>query len=264
MPSRRPIPGLAERGLDLLVAGALTIDRFEDGSTAPGGSVLRAARAAARARLSVAFLTAAGSEPEAQAGLRELATIGELHVESVHETLFFGHAEVDGRRRLSMEGHVRLRPDARRLERLRPRALLLAPVAGELDATTLAAIDEVVEARVRVAALQGWLRRRAAGSLVLPLSLDDLPQTVRAVLRNCDTVVLSHEDLGRPEAEPTAAAAIDVRRAIPGPGVVVTWGGTGYVRADPADPEPFVVRRRDAVVGVGTTGAGDAYAAIVA
>jgi sugar/nucleoside kinase (ribokinase family) len=264
MPGSSTDPVRSAGGVDLLVVGALTIDRFPDGSSAAGGSVLHATRAAARARASVTVVTAAGPEPEALDGLRELGRIARLEVEDVPHSLVFDHDERDGRRQLSLLGSVRLRPDARRLQWIRPRAMLLAPVAGELDAVALERIDEAVEARVRVAALQGWLRRRLADGRVAPSALSDLPQAVLADLRNCDAVVVSHEDLGRAEIRPSTAAALEVRRWLPGPGVIVTWGGAGHVRGNAEASEPSLVRRRDAVDGVPTIGAGDAFAAVIA
>ena len=264
MLSRRPGSGPPRERIELLVVGALTIDRFPDGTAAPGGSVLHAARAAARARASITVVTAAGAEHEAQDGLGELRDIATVVVEEVPHTLVFEHDEEVGRRRLKLLGNVRLRPDARQLQRLRPQTMLLAPVAGELDPTALAMIDEAVEARVRVATLQGWLRRREANGRVTPTALGDLPQAVLAGLRNCDVVIVSHEDLGRDESEPYVGAATEVRRWLPGPGVLVTWGDSGYVRADPEAREPTVVRRRAAVEGASTIGAGDAFAAVVA
>lgn len=226
--------------------------------------MLHATRAAARARASITVVTAAGAEPEAQDGLRELRDMATVVLEEVPHTLVFEHDEQAGRRRLKLLGNVRLRPDVRQLQRMRPRAMLLAPVGGELDPMALGMIDEAVEVRVRVAALQGWLRRREADGRVTPTDLGDLPQAVLAGLRNCDVVIVSHEDLGRDESEPDAAAALDVRRWLPGPGVLVTWGDAGYVRADAGAREPMVVRRRAVVEGASTVGAGDAFAAVVA
>ena len=68
----RPAPRQPRKAIELLVVGALTIDRFPDGSAAAGGSVLHATRAAARARASITVVTAAGPEPEAQSALSEL------------------------------------------------------------------------------------------------------------------------------------------------------------------------------------------------
>jgi len=259
----RPAPRQPRKAIELLVVGALTIDRFPDGSAAAGGSVLHATRAAARARASITVVTAAGPEPEAQSALSELRRVAKAVVQEVPHTIVFEHDEEGGRRKLTLIGNVRLRPDLRQLQRLRPRALLLAPVAGELDAAALGMIDEAVESRVRVAALQGWLRHRRADGRVTPAVLGDLPQEVLAALRNCDAVVVSHEDLGRAEALPSPAAALEIRRWLPGPAVFVTWGGAGHVRADPGR-EPAMFRRRDTIEGVPTIGAGDAFAAGIA
>ena len=264
MLSRGPDPGQIRERIELLVVGALTIDRFPDGTATPGGSVLHATRAATRARASVTVVTAAGGEPEALEGLRELGHMAMVFAEEVPHTLVFEHDEREGRRQLSLLGNVRLRPDVRQLQRMHPRAMLLAPVAGELDTAALGTIDEALEARVRVATLQGWLRRREADGRVSPIALGDLPHEVLANLRNCDAVIVSHEDLGRLEAEPNAAAALDVRRSLPGPAVLVTWGGAGYVRADAEARAPTVVRRRHAIQSSTTVGAGDAFAAVIA
>ena len=58
--------------LDLVVVGGLTVDRFSDGSAAPGGAVLHIARALAARGVRVGIVTTAGPEPEALAGLAEL------------------------------------------------------------------------------------------------------------------------------------------------------------------------------------------------
>lgn len=254
----------ALNGVDLLVAGGLTIDRFPDGSAAPGGSVLHALRAAARAGATVAVVTAAGPEPEAADGLREMGEIGTVEAQRVAATLVFHHDERNGVRSLALRGSVRLRPDPWRLRRLRPRALLLAPVAGELDEAALLAIDEAVEARVRVAELQGWLRRPMADGRVAALEPSEIPQPVRARLRNCDALVVSHEDLLVRDANPRAESVQELRGILPGPAIVLTWGGAGYVCAPPDAAAPFAVQRADAIRGVPTVGAGDAFAAILA
>jgi sugar/nucleoside kinase (ribokinase family) len=263
MLSSQPPPRQARERVELLVVGALTIDRFPDGTATAGGSVLHAARAAARTRALISVVTAAGDEPEARNAVAELRRLGHVILQEVPHSLMFEHDEREGRRHLRLEGTVRLRPDPRQLQRVRPRAILLAPVAGELDAAALSSIDEAVEARIRVAALQGWLRRREPDGRITPADLGDLPHAVLAVLRNCDVLVVSHEDLGREEAAPDAAAVADVRRWLQGPGVVVTWGGAGYVLADAEGREPAVVRRRAAIQGVPTVGAGDAFTAVL-
>src|SRR5437899_519157 len=106
----RPVPGQPRRAVELLVVGALTIDRFPDGSAAAGGSVLHATRAAARARASITVVTAAGPEPEAQAALFELGRAGKVVVEGVPHTIVFEPDEEGGRRRVPAMGRGWSRP----------------------------------------------------------------------------------------------------------------------------------------------------------
>lgn len=253
-----------QRPVDLLVVGALTIDRFEDGSVAAGGSVIHATRAAARRGASVAVVIAAGPEAEAARALRELAKLGIVQLQEVPQSLVFRHRERNGVLRLGLDGRVTVRPDPWRLRRLHARALLLAPVAGELDAVALEMIDEAVDSPTRIAQLQGWLRRRAADGSIEPLGPADVSQAIRSRLGNCDVLVASHEDLVLAEADPTLAEVEPLRRALPGPSLVVTWGGAGYVWVGPDGSDSRAVRRKDSIVGVPTVGAGDAFAAVIA
>src|SRR5688572_17348215 len=87
--------------LDLVVLGGLTIDRFADGSSSPGGSVLHIARAAAPRGLRVGIVTHAGPEPEARAGLEELHHLATI-VESSPQpaTTSFRHQETPEGRQL--------------------------------------------------------------------------------------------------------------------------------------------------------------------
>ena len=62
----------------LLIVGGLTVDHFTDGTSAPGGSVLHAGRAAADEGAQLTFLTVAGDEPEARDGLARLSEMGRL------------------------------------------------------------------------------------------------------------------------------------------------------------------------------------------
>jgi ribokinase len=263
MPSEPSQPSQPSQ-VDLLIVGALTIDLFEDGSVAAGGSVVHATRAAARRGASVAAVIAAGPEAEAASALRALRELGIVQVQEVAHTLVFRHSERNGVRRLGLEGRVTVRPDPGRLQRLHARALLLAPVAGELDAVALEMIDEGVDSRIRIAQLQGWLRRRAADGSIEPLAPADVSMAIRARLGNCDVLVASHEDLVLAEPVPTEAAVRPLRRALPGPSLVVTWGGAGYAWVGPEGSDSKAVRRKDSIVGVPTVGAGDAFAAVIA
>jgi sugar/nucleoside kinase (ribokinase family) len=88
---------------DLLVVGGLSIDRFPDGSTAPGGSVLHAARAVAATGGRVATIALAGPEPEAQEALAELADLGPCLVRRTSATIRFAIGERASSRCLVLE-----------------------------------------------------------------------------------------------------------------------------------------------------------------
>ena len=61
--------------LDLLVVGGLTIDRFADGTNAPGGAVMHIAHSAAGQGLRVGVVTTAGPEPLAADAVAELRSM---------------------------------------------------------------------------------------------------------------------------------------------------------------------------------------------
>ena len=67
--------------------------------------MLHATRAAVRARASITVVTAAGAEPHAEDGLRELRDMATVVLEEVPHTLVFEHDEQAGRRRLNCEGY---------------------------------------------------------------------------------------------------------------------------------------------------------------
>ena len=125
------------RGLDLVVVGGLTVDRFTDGSSAPGGAVLHIARALAARGLRVGIVTTAGPEPEAQAGLAELHDLAvSVEASTSPASITFGHAETAAGRELVLErrgGQVARRRRSRRAD-----AVLFAPVADEVPAPALA------------------------------------------------------------------------------------------------------------------------------
>lgn len=248
---------------DLLVVGGLTIDHLGTGTTAPGGSVLHATRAARRAGLSVMAITVVGPEPPARAGLaelRELCVI--LDAEDAPTTITYRHHEDLGGRRLWLEepGGT-IRPDM--IRAATSRAVVYAPVARELEAAALDGGERV--ASVRAAILQGWLRRAVAGGEATPIAPSALPEDLLAALRPLDAVVASCEDLLAVGSDPRDQL-VAMRRAIgDGPLLVVTDGPNGVWLdgPDPGDgarhlPAPWRVEN------VPTVGAGDAFAALLA
>ena len=250
--------------LDLLVVGGLTVDRFDDGSSVPGGSVIHVARAAAPRGVRLGIATAAGPEAVAALGVAELDRVAaRLEVASRPATATFRHREGDDRRRLWLEragGDVALGPEAR--DRFATRAVLFAPVATEIGANALRAWDEALP---RGAILQGWLRAIAEDRAVTQLPLSRLDETLRDLLGNLDLVVASREDLSA-EADSPSDQLTALRALLgPKPVLVVTDGADGLWLDLPgagAGGEPHVhVPWR--VEGVATVGAGDILAAFM-
>lgn len=252
MPPEPPPPDR----VDLLVVGALTIDRFADGTTAAGGSVLHAARAAAANGYAVGVVTVAGPEPEAATALRELGGLGHIHAERVERTLRFEHRETAHGRVLILEAPVESLASPARA--LLPVAVLYAPVAGEFGAGLA---GQQYAATSRAAILQGWLRTLGPGLRVDPLPLSAMSDALVAVLSGFDALFASTEDLRAVAASPSAQ--LDALRAWFGstPRLVVTDGPAGAWLDDGSARGQVVPRVR--VMAAETVGAGDALAALI-
>jgi sugar/nucleoside kinase (ribokinase family) len=237
---------------DLLVIGGLTIDRFADGSSAPGGSVLHIARAAARRGVRVSVVTAAGPEPEARAGIDELGPAA-ASVDWGDATATFVHRDsLEGRhlRRERAGGPISTTGvDARHA-----RAILAASIADEVTADDLKRLGA---AATRGAILQGFLRSFAADGELRPLPLSALHPELVAELRRFDLLVASREDLRGEAAEPSDQLTALRRVFGPRPQLVVTDGVAGAWM----EREHLPVPRR--VDGVPSVGAGDVFAAFM-
>lgn len=256
-PELRFAPRSDPEPLDLLVVGALTIDRFADGAAAPGGSVLYAARAASAAGLRAGVVTVAGDEPAAADGLRELSRLGPLHREVAPATLRFALDEDHGGRHLLLE--VPVAPLACPPRAVAPRAVLYAPVADELGSGFG---GQEYAGALTAAVLQGWLRNLELGREVRPLPLSALPEALVRRLAGCDLLIASREDLVAVAAEP--GAQLDALRVRFGwrPLLVVTDGVAGTwldIAGRRARSSPSSV-----VADVTTLGSGDTFAAIMA
>lgn len=257
MPPESPLASRSNPELvDVLIVGALTIDRFADGTTAAGGSVLHASRAAAANGYAVGVVTVAGPEPEAAIALRELGVLGHLHAERVERTLRFEHRETAHGRGLSLESPP---VPLECLERdILPVAVLYAPVAGEFGAGLA---GQKYDGAYRAAILQGWLRTLEQGHRVDRLPLSAMSDALVAVLSGFGVLFASTEDLAAVAADP--ADQLDALRARFGstPRLVVTdgpagaWLDEGSSRARIA-PRVTVTSRH-------TVGAGDAFAALI-
>ncbi len=244
--------------LDLLLVGGLTVDRLADGSTAPGGSVLHAARAGARGDWRIGAVVLAGDEPEAREGLRELGRLTtEIHVERGgpgSQSIGFEHVETPAGRRMTFLGSGGLLVCPPRA--FRPAAVLYAPVADELG---IGLGGQHYQGTRRGAILQGWLRRLEPGATVEPLPLSSLPRALVGSLRAFDLLVASSEDLLAEASEPAAQLAA-VRALIGGgPFLMVTDGAEGAWIDDGSEVQHLPVPRR--VEGVSGVGAGDVFAA---
>jgi len=253
--------------LDLLVVGALTIDRFADGTARPGGSALHMCRATAARGLRTGAVVTHGPEPAARAGLRELRRLA-VTVEAVsgERTMVFRHEAGATGRTLHWESRGdRLRLDPAHLSRFgAPAAVLLAPVADELDASAVRSWDP---AAVTVGAiLQGWLRGFGSGGQVIPIPLAALDPALVDALAACTLIVASNEDLRAVASTPVQQLEAVRRRIGPAPSLVVTDGAQGsWVShgggGSAGEPVHVPVPRR--VDGVDTTGAGDIFTAFM-
>lgn len=241
---------------DLLVIGGLTIDRFADGSSAPGGSVLHVARAAAAQGVRLGIVTAAGPEPAARQALAELRGVDPDLASTVGPaTTHFRHAETEAGRTLWLERRGPMVAVADALARLPAMSVLVAPIAGEIDESTLAALPDVP----RGAILQGWLRTTEVNAAVRPLPLAALPRSLAERLAGFTLLVASREDLRGEAVEPPEQLRAIRAFVGAGPMLMLTDGTRGAWIDDGAAVISVGVPR--VVEGVPTIGAGDVFAA---
>ena len=247
---------------ELLIVGGLTIDRFADGTSAPGGTVIHAGRAAVSEGVRPAFLTVAGDESEATAGLETLAAMGDLVRQPSPRTTTFRHAERDGRRVLTLDALPA--PIAAPPPGDPPGVALLAPIANELPPATDAAVREALRPRAAVFLIHGWLRRLVVGPPVHPLGLDEVPADVWDAFRDADAIVVSTEDLAEAPEDPFTQAARLRARIGARPLLVLTLGPDGYLLDDPTLDRVVASVPRRVVEDVPMVGAGDTFGAVLA
>jgi sugar/nucleoside kinase (ribokinase family) len=249
---------------ELLIVGGLTVDRFADGRSAPGGSVLHAGLAAEQEGATVTFLTVAGDEPEALEGLARLAGLGTLIHQPAATTTTYRHDEKDGRRVLVYDAATTLIDPTLAGEIEPPPVALLAPIADELSAASVDTLRAVLRPACTVLLIQGWLRRLQLGSPVHPLPLGGVSPELWATFSRADAIVVSTEDLAEAPEDPFAQAAALRARLGPGPVLVLTLGTEGYLLDDPATDRLVATMPRVVVEGVPTVGAGDTFGAALA
>jgi sugar/nucleoside kinase (ribokinase family) len=248
----------------LLIVGGLTVDAFADGTRAAGGSVLHAGLAAAAEGAEITSLTVAGDEPEARIGLDRLAGLGRVLRRPASATTTYAHREVDGLRVLTL---------AAAGDRIDPGMLagqgpfdvaLLAPIADELPAETVAALLSVARPHRTVLLIQGWLRRLSVGEPVRALAIDELPRSSWEAFATADAIVVSTEDLVADPGDPFTQAAAVRGRLGANPLLVLTMGAEGYLLDDPAADRVVASVPRRVVAGVPAVGAGDTFGAALA
>ena len=263
MPNAPPLADPQPIDLDLLVVGGLTVDRFADGRSLPGGSVLHAVRALRATSARVGVVTLAGDEPAARDGLRELRdTAAAVHVQRAAQSIGFEHTETPAGSRLVFDrsaGTLRLPPA---MQPAVPAAVLFAPVADELDPDLG---GRLFPGARRGAILQGWLRNLRQGRLVTPRQVSALPHPLSDTLATFDLLVASHEDLGAVAPTPSGQLAAFRLHIGAGPVLVVTEGAAGaWVDLTPTQTdrsERWHMSVGRVVAGVNAVGAGDALAA---
>jgi hypothetical protein len=248
----------------ILIVGGLTIDRFADGRTAPGGSVIHAGTAAAADGATVATVTVSGPEPEAVAGLDHLAGLGRLSATPAVATTTYAHHDEGGRRVLSL-----LVPGGRIEAGVasgggRPDVALFAPIADELAPAAAAELRVSIGARVSAFLIQGWLRHLAVHHEVRPMRIDEVPADRWSAFATGDLVVVSTEDLADGADDPFGQARALRTHLGSRPVLVVTLGTDGYLLDDPAADRIVAAVPRRVVRGVPTVGAGDTFGAVMA
>ncbi|HVR88518.1 MAG TPA: PfkB family carbohydrate kinase [Candidatus Limnocylindria bacterium] len=228
-------------GLPFLAIGHTSRDEFPDGRWRLGGSALYGAATAARLGALVTLVTRVG--PAERGPLETLCAelgIGFHALPSPVTTTFVFSYDAAGRRSLRLRDHAApiARADLPRAKR-KPRAILLASIAGELDASLFA----LAKGTACVLAAQGFLRTYAADGLVIPHAWDDFARSLAQV----DAVVVSEED------------GANWAAWLPHTTVIVTQAEQGadlHAGAQRTHVPAFAV---DEVVD--PTGAGDAFAA---
>ncbi len=249
---------------ELLIVGGLTVDRFADGTSAPGGSVLHSGIAAAAEGAELTFLTVAGPEAEAVSGLDRLRQLGTVVHQPVPATTTYVHTEEDGRRVLVYEAAT-APIDPQQVDGLAGSdVVLVAPIADELPAPGLDELIDALHPPLAVFLIQGWLRRLELGERVHPLAPGEVPKELWDAFGRADAIVLSAEDLADAPEDPFVQSAAIRALVGAGPLIVLTFGAEGYLLDDPAADRVVASVPRRVVEGVPMVGAGDTFGAALA
>jgi sugar/nucleoside kinase (ribokinase family) len=248
---------------ELLIVGGLTIDRFADGSMAPGGSVIHSGRAAVAEGVRPSILTVAGDEPAAHVGLDQLRSFADVTVQPAPATTTYRHTEAGGRRVLILDAESAplTAPEPATAP---PEVMLLGPIAAELPPATIRGLRAALAPRHEVMLIQGWLRRLEVGRPVHPLPLDAVAPELWDAFGASEAIVVSTEDLAEAREDPFDQAAALRRHLGPSPVLLVTLGADGYLLDDPEADRVVASVPRRVVEGVPMVGAGDTFGAVLA
>ncbi len=240
--------------IDLLIAGGLTVDVI-GGVEVSGGAARYATEAALDAGYRVALHVVGGPELVARETVERLMRQAEVVWQEAPTSIVFEHHGEHDRRRLRLRsGTDDLKiPDPDHIHSAR--AVLFAPVAGEVPAGTLAQLT----ASVRAAGLQGWLRAADADGWVTHPTLHDVDPALAEALRGLDLLLASSDDLGG-SVGPSALARLRAWIG-PGPELVATAGADGAWLDSGQRPIEHIPAH--AVTDRSTIGAGDAFAALL-
>ena len=245
---------------DLLVIGGVSVDRFADGSRRPGGAVYHGIRAAVGWGASVASIVLAGPEPEARTALAELHAAGPCRLHDARRSTGFAIEEQGAHRRIVLERRGgSLAPGLPEIASFAARAVLFAPIAAEIPARSVVAPIGMV----RVAGLQGWLRLLRVGRVVRPRALASLPATLVSALSRFDALTASADDVEGADGRPLVALA-SLRRSFGEKPLIFVTAGAAGAWLDLHGAARLHVAPPHVVHDVGTVGAGDAFAAILA
>ncbi len=228
--------------IDYLLIGHVVVDRISKTRVRFGGTAAYASLTARNLGMQTAVLTSAAFEP----GLVDILTnIRVARVPSEFTTQFVNTYDLFHRRQQRIEAVA---------ERLEPRHVLpewqdasvvhLAPLVQEVDP----AFADVFPHSLLGITPQGWLRAWDEQGLVRPKEWENAD----ALLERADAVILSEEDVARPEQITDLAARARL--------LVVTQGKRGATVFQRGKP-PFCSRAFKAARETDPTGAGDVFAA---
>jgi len=238
------VPGRAVStpALDYLIIGHVTVDRVEKRRVRFGGTAAYAALTARSLGMRVGVLTSAAFEP---ALVDTLTDICVARVPAEFTTQFVNHYDLLRRRAPHLEAVAEpLQPGHVLPEWLDSPIVHLAPLAQEVDPALAGCFPRALLGITP----QGWLRAWDEQGLVRPTDWRDAD----ALLERADAVVLSEEDVARPEQIPELAARTRLLVATQG-----KRGASVYCRGQPPRRSPAFRAERE----TDPTGAGDVFAA---